>query len=81
MNFDEVVKPAREDNTTDFASHSGDTDDLIDDEHQEFLSGPYEGTTSQSIESQILIRSVQAKIKAVGKMVRCLSLSCIHFLC
>eukprot|EP01043_Picozoa_sp_COSAG02_P011356 COSAG02_NODE_417_length_22746_cov_9.074172_7_plen_122_part_00 len=74
MNFDEVVYPE---------NHGAEFPDVSDDAAGDFMDGgsgqhsmgsSSELTASMSVESQILIRSVQAKIKSIGKMVRYLSL-------
>ncbi len=79
-NFDEVEYPENHGDVVDFSDFSVDAEgDFMDDgSGQPSISSSSELTASMSIESQILVRSVQAKIKSIGKMVRYLSLSCSY---
>ena len=68
VNFDEVIYPDSHDDSVGFPDFSDDEEDggdFMDDAPNRHSTG-----TSMSIESQILVRSIQAKIKSVGKMRR-----------
>ena len=75
MNFDEVEYPGNHGDIAEFQDFSDDAagDFMDDDSGQSSISSTSELTASMSIESQILARSVQAKIKSIGKMVRYVS--------
>ena len=76
--FDEVVYPENRGDGAEFPDFSDDAaDDFMDDgSGQHSMGSNSELSTSMSIESQILVQSLQAKIKSIGKMVRYLSLCC-----
>lgn len=65
VDFDEIVYPDCKDDD-DVMDHESDFMD--DNTNRQSMAD--DCTTSLSIESQIIIRSVHAKIKSVGKMVR-----------
>ena len=68
VNFDEVIYPDSHDERVAFPDFSDDEEeggDFMDDAPNRHSTG-----TSMSVESQILVRSIQAKIKSVGKMRR-----------
>jgi hypothetical protein len=72
------VYPENRGDGAEFPDFSDDAaDDFMDDgSGQHSMGSNSELSTSMSIESQILVQSLQAKIKSIGKMVRYLSLCC-----